>query len=141
MANSSRMKVNSPVYVAGFDRGVRPIGDWSISITLSISSIPSIFVPARLVLCAVQLSRERPVEDVVDQCGLARSAHAGHGSEDTQGYPNVDVLEIVARAPRMTSSPLRSGRRVAGVGMVRSPLRYAPVNEPVPSPISRSGVP
>jgi len=29
------------VYVAGFDRGVRPIGDWSMSITLSKTSIPS----------------------------------------------------------------------------------------------------
>jgi hypothetical protein len=26
---------NSFVYVAGFERGVRPIGDWSMSITLS----------------------------------------------------------------------------------------------------------
>src|SRR5690349_18424343 len=29
------------VYVAGFDRGVRPIGDWSMSITLSKHSMPS----------------------------------------------------------------------------------------------------
>jgi hypothetical protein len=36
------MKVKSPVYVAGFDRGVLPIGDWSISITLSINASPSI---------------------------------------------------------------------------------------------------
>jgi hypothetical protein len=36
--------------VAGFDRGVRPIGDWSISMTLSMSSMPSIaVVRARLV--------------------------------------------------------------------------------------------
>ena len=27
MAKSSRMNVNRPVYVAGFERGVRPIGD------------------------------------------------------------------------------------------------------------------
>jgi len=33
-AKSSRTKVQAPVYVAGFDRGVRPIGDWSIVITL-----------------------------------------------------------------------------------------------------------
>ena len=32
---------NSFVYVAGFERGVRPIGDWSMSITLSKRSIPS----------------------------------------------------------------------------------------------------
>ena len=29
------------VYVAGFERGVRPIGVWSMSITLSKQSIPS----------------------------------------------------------------------------------------------------
>jgi hypothetical protein len=29
------------VYVAGFERGVRPIGLWSISMTLSICSMPS----------------------------------------------------------------------------------------------------
>ena len=32
---------NTPVYVAGLDRGVRPIGDWSMSITLSRCSMPS----------------------------------------------------------------------------------------------------
>jgi hypothetical protein len=40
------MNVNSPVYVAGLDRGVRPIGDWSIWMTLSIWSMPSIAVCA-----------------------------------------------------------------------------------------------
>ena len=33
-------RVNRPVYVAGFDRGVRPIGLWSISMTLSRCSMP-----------------------------------------------------------------------------------------------------
>ena len=32
--------VNSPVYVAGFERGVRPIGLWSMSMTLSMCSSP-----------------------------------------------------------------------------------------------------
>ena len=31
---------NTPEYVAGFDLGVRPIGDWSISMSLSIFSKP-----------------------------------------------------------------------------------------------------
>ena len=43
-AYRSRIGENTWVYVAGFDRGVRPIGDWSISITLSIRSSPSIDV-------------------------------------------------------------------------------------------------
>ncbi len=33
---------NTPVYVAGLDRGVRPIGDWSTPTTLSSCSVPVI---------------------------------------------------------------------------------------------------
>ena len=40
-ANMSRMMPKAPVYVAGFDRGVRPIGDWSMSTILSMRSRPS----------------------------------------------------------------------------------------------------
>ena len=36
------MYENKPVYVAGLDLGVLPIGDWSILITLSKCSRPSI---------------------------------------------------------------------------------------------------
>src|SRR6185295_12456831 len=32
VANRSRMWVKAPVYVAKFERGVRPMGDWSIRI-------------------------------------------------------------------------------------------------------------
>ena len=35
------MCVKRSMYVAGFERGVRPIGFWSMSITLSKTSIPS----------------------------------------------------------------------------------------------------
>ena len=36
----SRIKSNTPVYVAGLERGVLPIGDWSILIILSMFSSP-----------------------------------------------------------------------------------------------------
>ena len=39
-ANKSLIISNTPVYVAGFERGVLPIGDWSIFIILSIFSNP-----------------------------------------------------------------------------------------------------
>ena len=39
-ANSSRMGVKTPVYVAGLERGVRPMGDWSMAMTLSKYSMP-----------------------------------------------------------------------------------------------------
>ena len=38
--NSSLIGVNAPMYVAGFDLGVLPIGDWSIEIILSMFSTP-----------------------------------------------------------------------------------------------------
>ena len=38
----SLIKSNTPVYVAGFERGVLPIGDWSMLIILSILSKPLI---------------------------------------------------------------------------------------------------
>ena len=40
-ANKSRIKVNTPVYVAGLERGVLPIGFWFISMTLSTYSSPA----------------------------------------------------------------------------------------------------
>src|SRR3989344_7065750 len=40
MANISRMCVQAPVYVAGFERGVRPIGDWSIRMARLRDSVP-----------------------------------------------------------------------------------------------------
>ena len=42
-------------------------------------------------------------------------------------------FRLLARAPRMTISPFDDGRRAAGVGIERSPRRYAPVSEPWPS--------
>ena len=42
-ANHSLIGVNKPTYVAGLERGVLPIGDWSMFITLSIFSIPLMF--------------------------------------------------------------------------------------------------
>jgi len=46
VANKSRIISNTPVYVAGFERGVLPIGDWSIFIILSMFSSP--FTPLHL---------------------------------------------------------------------------------------------
>ena len=40
------MYVNTPVYVAGLDRGVRPMGDWSMATTLSMCARPRTFLYA-----------------------------------------------------------------------------------------------
>ena len=62
--------------------------------------MPSIDVCVpRLVGRAIQHARERPIEDVVDERGLARSADAGHGREHAERQRDVDVLQVVlARA-------------------------------------------
>ena len=44
LAKISLIWVNKPVYVAGLDLGVLPIGLWSIEISLSIFSSPRIFL-------------------------------------------------------------------------------------------------
>ena len=100
------------MYVAGFERGVRPIGFWSISITLSNTSIPS--TPA----CAPGLTRAR----------LSRFASA----LKTISFTSVDLpepetpvtqmnlptgnstsmsLRLCCAAPRTRNEPRSSSRR------------------------------
>jgi hypothetical protein len=50
-------------------------------------------------------------------------------------------FRLFSRAPRMTISPLPGARRALGVGMLRSPRRYAPVSEPLVWLSSSSGRP
>ena len=88
--------MNSPTYVAGFERGVRPIGLWSISMILSMCSAPSSAscAPDRLAR-AVQLARERPVEDLGHERALAAARHAGDRHERARAGREVDVAQVV----------------------------------------------
>ena len=94
------MCVKRSVYVAGFERGVRPIGDWSISITLSNASIPS------TASCSpgfdahpVEPVRERLVDDLVHERRLAGAGDARDGDELADRELDVDPLQVVlARA-------------------------------------------
>ena len=118
--------------MAGFERGVRPIGLWSTLITLSKNSRPSSSsYGAGSVAAAVQMVRDRVVERVVDQRRLARAGHAGHADEQADRQVQRDVLEVVAGG---------AGKRQAalGVGLVALgrdaesadvPARYWPVSE------------
>src|SRR5579872_1264603 len=56
-----RISVKTPVYVAGLDRGVLPIGDWSIDMTLSRCSSPSILLYSPSSLCVFIRRFERAV--------------------------------------------------------------------------------
>ena len=87
-------------------------------------------VGARLVAGPVQRARQRAVQDVVDERGLARPAHAGDGGQQAQRDAHVEVLEVVRPraaddefAPQRTA-PDRRARRSA-----RSPRRYWPVSD------------
>ena len=123
------MCVNRSVYVAGFERGVRPIGFWSISITLSKTSIPS--TPA----CAPGLTRAR----------LSRFASA----LKTISFTSVDLpepetpvtqmnlptgnstsmsLRLCCAAPRTRNEPRSSSRR-SGTAIARVPERNCPVTD------------
>ena len=92
------MCVKRSVYVAGFERGVRPIGDWSISITLSNASIPSTpVVRARLDARPVEPVRERLVDDLVHERRLAGAGDAGDADELADRELDVDLLQVVLR--------------------------------------------
>ena len=124
--------MNSPVYVAGLERGVRPIGLWSMSMTLSIRSRPSIRVcVAGHHLGAIEVARQRLVEDVGHQRGLARSRHARHRGEHAEREFDREVRRLLARAPHH-AQPLLARRAHAappGTGTRSSPRRYRPVSE------------
>ena len=90
------MGPNRPVYVAGFERGVRPMGLWSISMILSMaSSALERVVLAGLVAGAVEPLRERSIQDVRDQGRLARAGYPRDRREGRQRESDVDVLEVV----------------------------------------------
>ena len=76
------------------------MGDWSISITLSICEMPRTFLCcARLLAGLVQVAFQRPQEDVVDQRALAGAGDAGDADEAAERELDVDVLEVVLGGP------------------------------------------
>ena len=67
------MSSNSLMYVPGLERGVRPIGDWSIDDQLveMLEALDAV-VLARLALAVHELRKQRLGQDVVHQRALAR---------------------------------------------------------------------
>ena len=77
-----------------------------------------------IVLCApgfvggaIELARQRLVQDVVDERGLARSAHAGHGVSTPSGIVTSMSLRLFARAPLIDDLAAVAVRRVRGVSI------------------------
>ena len=128
------------MYVAGFERGVRPIGDWSMSMTLSMCSTPvdavvradargvAVVVLVLVAVLAVPPASSAFHEDVVDERALARAADAGDADEQAERDLDVDVLEVVVPGADDREPPCRSA---AGARRGRrspcGPERYWPV--------------
>ena len=129
-ANRSLILVNIPVYVAGFDRGVLPIGLWSMSITLSMFSRPKIascspaFAWVRLIideapLLSISLIRlllpdpETPVTHTSSPRGISTSM----------------FLRLFARAPLIEINLPFPSLRCSGSSIFFAPDRYCPVIE------------
>ena len=120
---------NTPVYVAGFDRGVRPIGDWSMSMTLSSCSQPGACACA----CPAERASGRPSASARGSStswtsvDLPLPRHAGDADEQPQRDVDRDVLAGCARwRPPVGARACRGLRRTCGVGICRRPDRYAP---------------
>ena len=131
--------------MAGFERGVRPIGDWSTSITLSKCSTPSnVVVLAGLHPRAVEPVRERLADDLVHERRLARARDARDADELPERELDVDGLQVVhARAAHperaeVLGAPLRHrDRPLAGEELARDRLRRPLDLAAVPSATTR----
>ena len=110
--------------MAGLERGVRPIGDWSMSMTLSIWSTPSSFLygpTTRLERCTALVS-----------AGASVSVTSELLPEPETPVTTVSVpssilaetfLRLFAEAPVILICPLRGLRRFSGRRIWRSPVR------------------
>ncbi len=140
-ANRSRMSSNTPVYVAGLDRGVRPIGSCPITTSLSIFSSPWI-------------SRQAP--GFTRSFPRACSTPFVRTSVTREDLPDPETPVTTVRVPRriVAFTPLRlfwvaftifsvlplPFLRFTGTGMERFPERYWPVTESGQA-MTSSGVP
>ena len=86
--------------MAGLERGVRPMGLWSMSTTLSKCSSPSMARwGAGLSVGAVEVAGGDRVQGVVDQGGLAGAGDPGDAAEGADRDGRVDAPQVVAAGP------------------------------------------
>ena len=110
--------------MAGFERGVRPMGDWSMSMTLSIWSMPSIsrYGPTtRAEWCTALVSAGAMVSVTSELFPEPETPVT------TVRVPNsilaVTFLRLLADAPRTVRAPRLGERRAAGSSIIRAPVR------------------
>ena len=109
--------------MAGFDRGVRPIGDWSMSITLSNTSIPRTaecrpgFVRARFSRFASALKMTSFTSvDLPEPLTPVTQMNLPTGSSTSISF------RLCSAAPSTPNQPASWMRR-SGVGITRRPDR------------------
>ena len=136
----------TPVYVAGFDRGVRPIGAWSTSTTLSRNFMPSTWrcrPGSALARCRCWASDRSKMSftsvDLPDPDTPVTAIRHPSGNETSMS------LRLCSRAPRTVTTSPSPGRRRAGTGIDRLPDRYWPVIDALfvkmpPRPVTGPGV-
>ena len=80
---------------------MRPMGDWSMRMTLSISvGAGESFVRAGFLARAIELLGEGAIEDVVHQSRFAGAGDAGHDRHDSQGEYDVEILQVIFARPK-----------------------------------------
>ena len=75
---------------------MRPIGDWSISMILSMLEPLDTVVRSGCERGAVQFARHRAVERVDQERRLAAAGDAGDAGEQAERNFRCDVLEVIA---------------------------------------------
>ena len=135
------MSSKTPVYVAGLDRGVRPMGLWSMFTTLSKNSMPSMppHLPGRVFM------RFSSAPSFLKRISLTRDDFPLPETPVTtvkvpRGKETSMFLRLFSRAPRTVRNFPFPCRLRAGTSMRLRPLRYCPVRE-LGSAMTSSGVP
>jgi len=119
--------------VAGFDRLLRPIADWSMLTTLCTCRRRPRVVLARQRARVHQALPTRLVQDLVDQRTLARAGGAVIATSAPSGNRTSTLLRLFSRArARFIVLPFPLRRR-AGVSIPRRPERYCPVGDALTS--------
>ena len=130
-ANNSRIYVNNPIYVAGFERGVLPIGDWSITMILSIFSEPIIFLwHPTLSLCLFVRSSYNPRYNILFTSVLFPEPDTPVTHINLpNGNSTSMFLRLFSLAPIIFIDFPFPSWRVFGTGIFLVPDKYCPVNE------------
>ncbi len=102
LREQARAAVQQAGMVAGFERGVRPMGLWSMSITRSMNSNPSHALDLRRIEAGeAEMPRSARKQRVIDQRGLARPGYARHAGEQAQRKVRRYIAQVVGAGAAM----------------------------------------